>query len=166
MVTSALDGGTRALRVTRDGPRWTVEQRWHQPRVGAYYTNAVASAGLVVLSSGGIGPTFFSALRAGTGEIAWQTREVLRAQIVAVGDGGRLVLRDEEGGIAVAILDDSGIRVISRSVIFQPGAPSAPTLVGTHLYARDRQRIVAIDVSRPPATGTQECFMNCVHPKE
>jgi hypothetical protein len=54
------------------------------------------------MSSGGIGPTFFSALRAGTGDIAWQTREILRAQVMAVGDDGRLVLRDEEGGLAIA----------------------------------------------------------------
>jgi outer membrane protein assembly factor BamB len=149
VVTSALDGGTRALRVTRDGGRWAVEERWHQPRAGAYYTNAVAAGGLVLMSSGGIGPTFFSALRPGTGDIAWQTRDVLRAQIVAVGDDGRLLLRDEEGGLAVATADATGVRVRSRAVVFAPGAPSPPTVAGAHLYARDRERIVAINLSPP-----------------
>jgi outer membrane protein assembly factor BamB len=153
IVTSALDGGTRALRVTRDGSRWAVQERWHQPRAGAYYTNAVAAGGLVLLSSGGIGPTFFSALRPDTGDIAWQTRDVLRAQLVAVGDNGVLVLRDEEGGLALATVGAEGVRVRSRVEMFAGGAPSPPTLVGGTLYARDRERIVSIDLSRPGAAS-------------
>jgi outer membrane protein assembly factor BamB len=146
IASSALDGGTRALRVTRSGAGWRVEERWHQPRVGVYYTNIVTSAGLVLASSGGVGPTFFSALRADTGAIAWQSRDVLRSQMLAIGDE-LVLLRDEEGGLAAATVSTSGLRIRASAKIFAPGAPSPPTLIGTTLYARDRQRILSIDLS-------------------
>lgn len=149
IVTSALDGGTRALNVVRADGGWRVEERWHQPRVGAYYTNAIAAGGLVLTSSGGVGPTVFSALRPDTGEIVWQTRDVLRSQILSVGER-LLVLRDEQGGLSLATVDASGVRVRSRATPFEPGAPSPPTLVGSTLYARDRQRIVAFDLGPGP----------------
>lgn len=145
MVSSSLDGGTRALRIRQSGTGWRVEEAWHQPRVGVYYTNIIESAGLILGSSGGVGPTFFSALRPDSGDIAWQSRDVLRSQMLAVGD--LLLLRDEQGGLAVATTGASGLRIHARTTLFAPGAPSPPTLVGTTLYARDRQRIVSIDLS-------------------
>jgi outer membrane protein assembly factor BamB len=146
VVTSSLDGGTRALTISRREGGWRAEERWHQPRAGAYYTNAVSAGGLVLLSSGGVGPTIFSGIHPGTGDVAWQTRDVLRSQILAVGD--RLLLRDETGGLTLATADASGLRVLTRATIFAEGAPSPPTLVGTTLYARDRARIFSIDLAR------------------
>ena len=146
IVTSALDGGTRALRIRRDGTGWRAEQRWFQPRAGAYYTNAAVAGDVVLLSSGGMGPTFFSALRLESGEIAWQTRDVPRSQILVVGDD--LLLRDESGGLVLATLGPSGVGVRARGAVLAPGAPSPPSLVGTTLYARDRERIVALDLGR------------------
>jgi hypothetical protein len=65
--------------------------------------------------------------------------------MLAVGD--RLLLRDETGGLAIATADASGARVLTRATIFAEGAPSPPTLVGTTLFARDRTRILAIDLA-------------------
>jgi outer membrane protein assembly factor BamB len=145
VITSALDGGTRALRISRRDGAWQADERWHQARAGAYYTNAVAAGGLVVLSSGGVGPTLFTGIRLDTGAIVWQSREIVRSQILAVGD--RLLLRDETGGLALATADASGVRVLTRATVLAEGAPSPPTLVGTTLYARDRARIVSIDLA-------------------
>ena len=145
VVTSSLDGGTRALTISRREGAWRAEERWHQPRAGAYYTNAVAVGGLVVLSSGGVGPTIFSGIHSGTGDVVWQSRELVRSQILVVGD--RLLLRDETGGLTLATADPSGVRVLTRATILAEGAPSPPTLVGTTLFARDRTRILAIDLA-------------------
>jgi hypothetical protein len=131
--------------ISRREGGWRAEERWHQPRVGAYYTNAVAVGGLVVLSSGGVGPTIFSGIRADTGAVAWQSREIVRSQMLAVGD--RLLLRDETGGLALATADASGLRVLTRATMFVEGAPSPPTLVGTTVFARDRVRIFSIDLA-------------------
>ena len=146
VLTSALDGGTRGLRVSRQDGAWRAEQVWHQTRVGVYYTNVVRAGDLVIASSGGLGPTIFSALDPATGAIVWQTRDVLRSHILVVGDR-LLVVRDEMGGLSLATFDRDGVKVVATAALFAEGAPSPASLAGTMLYARDRAKIVAVDLS-------------------
>ena len=138
VVSSALDGGTRALRLDARG----ASEAWHQPRTGTYYTNIMRSGNRLLLSSGGVGPTFFTALEIGTGRVAWQSRDLLRANGVARGD--RLLLRDEEGRLVVAKPGSDGIEVLRQAQVLDAGAPSAPLLLEDVVYVRDRRRAIAI----------------------
>ena len=138
VVSSALDGGTRALRIDERG----VAEAWHQPRAGSYYTNVMRAGGLLLLSSGGVGPTFFTGLDVRTGIIAWQSRDVKRANGVV--SGGRLVLRDEDGGLVIAEATEPGVKVLRRAQTLEAGAPSPPLLEGNVVYVRGRTRAMAI----------------------
>jgi outer membrane protein assembly factor BamB len=146
VLTSALDGGTRGLRISRQDGAWRAEEVWHQTRVGVYYTNAARAGDLVLASSGALGPTLFSALDPSTGAIVWQTRDILRSQMLVVGDR-LLVLRDETGALSIATFDRKGVNVLATAGVLTESAPSPPSLVGTMLYARDRAKIVAVDLS-------------------
>ena len=141
IVSSALDGGTRTLRLDATGAR----EVWHQPRVGAYYTNLMPVGDLVVLSSGGVGPTFFSALDITDGRIIWQTREIKRANGLVV--DGRLILRDEEGGLSVVSVSRNGAEVERAATVLAAGAPSPPTIIGNILYVRGRTHAMALDLA-------------------
>ena len=54
---------------------------------------------------------------------------------------------DEDGEIAITTLTDKGLDVHASAHVLSQDAWTAPTLVGTTLYVRDRANIVALDVS-------------------
>ena len=143
VVSSPLDGGTR--RIAPGASDRPARERWHQPRLGVYYTNIALVTGMVLGSHGGLGPTFFTAIDAASGELLWQNREIKRSNFVVTGTD--LVMRDEEGGLVLARPTRQGVTVLASAQILAAGAPSPPTLVGTILFVRDRQRISGFDLS-------------------
>jgi hypothetical protein len=85
-----------------------------------------------------------------TGQSAWQHRGFSRASLLQAGD--KTIIMDEDGDLALARLTPEGVTILARAKIFDTTAWTAPTLVGTTLYARDREKIVALDLG---ATGAQ-----------
>ena len=59
--------------------------------------------------------------------------------------GERQVLA-RDGDLAIAKLAPEGATVLSQVKLFNTISWSAPTLVGATLYARDREKIVALDL--------------------
>jgi len=51
---------------------------------------------------------------------------------------------DEDGELSLARLAPEGVTVLSRAKVFETRSWTVPTLVGTALYARDREKIVAL----------------------
>ena len=51
---------------------------------------------------------------------------------------------DEDGDLALARLTPEGATILAEAKIFDTTTWTAPTLVGTTLYARDREKIVAL----------------------
>ncbi|MDP2319837.1 MAG: hypothetical protein Q8O42_10940 [Acidobacteriota bacterium] len=52
-------------------------------------------------------------------------------------------------------LSPGGHEVVAEMQLFRGTAWTVPALVGTTLFARDRQQIVALDLGRRPAGGPQ-----------
>jgi hypothetical protein len=84
----------------------------------------------------------FTALPSPTRESATR-REFGRSSFLYA--DGKAILIDEDGGLALARISPEGIEVLARSPVFQTTSWTVPTLVGTTLYARDREKIVALD---------------------
>lgn len=61
---------------------------------------------------------------------------------------------DEDGDLALARLAPEGVTVLSQAKIFETTSWTVPTLVDGTLYARDREKIVALAVGerQPPNT--------------
>jgi hypothetical protein len=78
-----------------------------------------------------------------TGKTAWQQR-FTRASLI-YGDG-KAVLLDEDGELTLARLSPEGVTVLARAKVFETRSWTVPTLVGTTLYARDREKIVALEL--------------------
>jgi hypothetical protein len=53
---------------------------------------------------------------------------------------------DEDGDLALARLTPEGATILAQAKIFDTTTWTAPTLVGTTLYARDREKIVALSL--------------------
>jgi outer membrane protein assembly factor BamB len=144
IVSSAYSGGTRALRLSRDGHETTVEELWFNNRMRVHHGNFIRIGGHIYGSSGDFGPTPLSALDLRTGEVEWRDRSFAKAKLVHA--GGRLIVLDEDGNLGMVTVSPKGLEVQARAEIFSGRSWTAPTLVGARLYLRDRKQMVALDL--------------------
>lgn len=139
-VSSAYGGGARGLELTRTGAR----EVWAHTRMNIHFSNAVRVGGRVYASSGEFGPAPFTALELATGRILWRDRRFARAAFIYA--DGRFILIDENGVLALATPGPDGLAAVSQVELLKPPARTAPALVGTTLYVRDREVVMALDL--------------------
>ena len=145
-VSSAYGGGSRMLKLTRSEATVAVEELWTSQRVRIHFGNGVRLGNRLYASNGDMGSAPFAAIDVATGDLLWRDRSVTRATLI--GSGGRLILLDEDGNLAIATPSDTGLQVHAKAAILTERAWTAPTLVGTTLYVRDRHQIMALDLGR------------------
>ena len=147
VVSSSYDGGTRALRLSREGTTTQVEELWFSRRLRVMFSNALLLGDYVFGSSGDFGPAILTALEVATGAEVWQARGFGRSSFVYA--DGKVILLDEDGRLALARFLPEGLEVLSEASVLDTTAWSAPSLVGSTLYVRDREQVVALDLGVP-----------------
>jgi outer membrane protein assembly factor BamB len=146
-VSSAYKAGSRAIRLTQDGDATIPEELWFTNRARFMFLNALRLGDYVYGTSGDFGPSFLTALELKTGRMAWQHRGFGRASMIHA--GGKTIILDEDGDLALATLTPEGATIISEAKkVFDTTSWTVPTLVATTLYARDREKIVALDLGK------------------
>ncbi len=143
-LSSAYGSGSRALRLTTSDGKVEVSELWADKGVQVHHQSAVLIDGLVYASSGDFGPAFLKTVRLADGEVVSQERGFAKANLIAAGD--RLLILDEDGVLAVARTSPEGPVVEARADVMKSRSWSSPTLVGSTLYVRDREEIVALDL--------------------
>ena len=144
-ISSAYSGGSRVLKLTQKDGKTTAEEVWAHKRMRLHHGTAIRIGDYVYGSSGDFGPAFFSAVNVKTGHIAYQDRTFPKVNFVLA--DGKLIILDEDGNLALATATPTELKVISRVSVLKNLAWTAPTLVGTKLYLRDRKTIAAFDLS-------------------
>jgi outer membrane protein assembly factor BamB len=157
-LSSAYQAGSRALRLAEAAEGTEVTELWFTNRVRFMFLSAIRVGDFVYGTTGDFGPAFLTALNIKTGESAWQVRGFARASLLYA--DGKMIVMNEDGDLAIARLAPTGAEILSRAKIFDTVTWTAPTLVGTTLYARDREKIVALDLGVPgrqsqPPSGPQ-----------
>ena len=66
---------------------------------------------------------------------------------------GKLIILDEDGRLAIATATPEGVTIHARCRITARPSWTAPTLVGTTLYVRDREHIMAFDLGQHGGSG-------------
>ncbi len=141
---SSAQVGARGLKLARREKRIDVEQVWSNRRIQFYHGSAVRHGDWVYGSSGVVSSSFLSAVNIRTGEIGWRERGFSRANLVRA--DGKLIILDEDGVLAIATADPEGLTVHSRHQLLGQVSWTAPTIVGTTMYARDQRTLVAVDL--------------------
>lgn len=154
-ISSAYGAGSRVLQLNRAGDRTIVKELWHNPRIQLHFGSAIRLGDYIYLSSAYSGPAFMTAVEIKTGRIAWQTRDFAKAQLLHA--DGKLIILDEDGELGLARATPERFQVLSRLPLLNRISWTPPTLVGTHLYVRDRGSVMALELgalrpqpSRPP----------------
>ena len=146
LISSGYDQGTRALRLTREGNTTKVEELWFSNRLKVMFANALRLGDHLYASHGDFGPAVTTAMNVKTGEVVWQERGFGRSSFVFA--DGKAIVMDEDGDLALVRLGPEGMKTLAQAHIFDTVSWTAPTLVGTTLFARDREKIVALNLGR------------------
>jgi outer membrane protein assembly factor BamB len=141
-LSAAYGGGSRALRLAPGAAR----ELWHDNRMRIQFGTAIRVGDVVYGSSGDFGPIPFTAVDVTTGELLWRDRVVGKSSFVLA--DGMFVMVDEDGRLVLASPGDDGLDVHAEAQVLESIAWTAPTLVGTELFVRDRREIVAFDLGR------------------
>jgi outer membrane protein assembly factor BamB len=145
IVSSAYKAGSRAIRLRLEGEATLAEELWFTNRVRFMFLSALRLGDYVYGTTGDFGPAFLTALDVRTGQARWQHRGFGRASILYA--DGKAIIMDEDGDLALARLAPEGVTILSEAKVFDTVSWTMPTLVGTTLYARDREKMVALDLS-------------------
>jgi outer membrane protein assembly factor BamB len=146
VVSSAYKAGSRAIRLVQKGDATLTEELWFTNRVRFMFLSALRLGDYVYGTTGDFGPAFLTALDVKTGQARWQHRGFGRASILYADE--KAIIMDEDGDLALARLTPEGVTVLSQAKVFDTTSWTMPTLVGTTLYARDREKMVALDLGR------------------
>jgi hypothetical protein len=143
-VSSAYNGGSRAIRMRRAGDRVTGEELWAHKQMRLHIGNAIVHRGTVYASNGDFGPVPFTAVDLATGKVLWRDRAFARAGLVLAGE--HLLVLDEDGVLGLATPSPAGLTVHAKVDLFGTRVWTPPTLVGHTVLARDQQEIVALEL--------------------
>ncbi len=143
-ISSAYNGGARVLQLAQSAGKTKVDELWSSNRMRVHHSNTIRIGDYVYGSSGDFGPAPMTAVDVHTGKVAWQDRTFGKVNMLLV--DGKVILLDEGGDLALVTLSPGGMQVRWRVPLLESNAWTAPTLVGTKLYVRDRRTMVALDL--------------------
>ena len=142
-VATQLEGGTRALRLTRDGDATVVEEVWVSNKMSVHFWNTLRLGNAVFASVGGNG-SILTAIDLTNGDVLWRQRGFEKVNFVHAGEN--TILLDADGKLALARLSAEDIEILSQAKISDETTWTAPTLVDGILYFRDTDTIRAFDL--------------------
>lgn len=143
-ISTAYNGGARALKLTRSGNETKVTELWRNSRIQCHFGSIIRNGGFVYLSSGqSVG--LLTAVEIQSGRIAWQARDFAKSQLLYA--DGRLLILDQDGNLGIGVATPEKFQAIAKWPLLSSVAWSPPTLVGSRLYLRDRKVIMALDLA-------------------
>jgi outer membrane protein assembly factor BamB len=144
-VASAYGVGGRVLELHQSAGKTTVKQLWFDPHVELHWAPAIQRDGWLYMVTGYSGPSLLSAIEMKTGKIAWRDRTFAKAHLLWA--DGKVILIDENGMLALCRVSPQKLEVLSKAPMLENISWSAPALVGTKLYLRDRKNLMALELA-------------------
>ncbi len=144
--SSGYIGGSQAIRLVPDGDLVHTELLWDDRQLRFTFLNVLKIGDFIYGTNGQGATAILTATHMESGETAWRERGFSRASMV-YGDG-KAILMEEDGDLSLVRLSPNGLEALATTPLFATRTWTVPTLVGTTLYARDRERIVALDLGR------------------
>ena len=146
-VSSAYGGGTRALRLASgDGSEAAVQELWHTNRMKVHYTNLLRFGDHVYGSTGNAGSILLAGVALETGKVSWKSRDVGRAQMVALDAEGLTLALSEDGELWLIRLTPAGPVLLASHQIADEKTWTLPVVLGDRLYVRNEKSLMAFEL--------------------
>jgi outer membrane protein assembly factor BamB len=144
-ISSEYNAGTKVIELRRDGLRTTAKELWSSNRLRLHHGNAMRIGDAVYFSNGGKGSqAILTGVDVRTGNIHWQQRSIEKATFVWADQ--KLITLDQDGNLMIAYPSPKEFRITAKAQLLTRLAWTPPVLVGTRLYLRDRQTLMAVDL--------------------
>jgi len=134
------DSGSRAVQLVKRGGKTEVKELWHSQKVFFGMHAPALSGGTLI----GANDRLMLGVDMKTGKRLWRQRGFRQGACVYGDD--RMLFLSMDGQLTLADLSADGITIRSQFQVVRQNTFTPPTLVGTRLYVRDRQHIMAFDV--------------------
>jgi len=145
-ISSEYNAGAKVIELARNGQQTAATELWSSNRLRLHHGNAIRIGDAIYFSSGGKGSqAILSAVEARSGRILWQERSIEKATFVWADQ--KLITLSQDGALMIAYPSPQGFKIAARAQLLSSLAWTAPTLVGTRLYLRDRQSMMAVDLA-------------------
>jgi outer membrane protein assembly factor BamB len=145
LVSAAYNNGTRLLKLAQAGGKWSAQELWFQNRMRVHIGTIIPFADFAIGASGDFGPCPTAAVDLATGAVLWQNRDFARSTFLYADH--KLIVLDEDGHLGMATASRQGLTVMAKAPLLSNKAWTAPTLVGTRLYVRDRKNLLALELA-------------------
>lgn len=140
LIISGVRKGTRAIKVTKEGDRWTPTEVWHNPQIAMYMSSPVLDGDLLYGLSHLRKGQFFC-LDAKTGKVLWTTegREgtnaaMLHAQKV-------IFMLTDDANLIVANKSAKGFEPIQRYKVADSPTWAQPVILGRQVLVKDASNL-------------------------
>lgn len=138
---SAGDHVGSVVKLEREGARTVASELWTNLKVRTSLATPVQNDGRVYAGT----EQGVLSVDISTGKRDWLARGFPSPSLV-FGDG-KLIILDQDGNLSLATPTPKELVVNSRYKVTELYSLTAPTLVGTTLYVRDRKHIMALDLA-------------------
>ena len=128
------------IELTVQDRKTTPREAWSSPKLDVLVPTPL----LIGDTFYGATKTMLVAVNAKTGEHLWTERGFPMASIVYA--DGKLILLDENGQLTLATATPKGLTIRSQCDVTEKYSFTAPALLGTTLFVRDRKTIVALEL--------------------
>jgi outer membrane protein assembly factor BamB len=144
-VSAEYGAGAKVIELQRNGLATKAKELWSSNRLRLHHGNAMRIGDTIYFSSGGKGsPAILTAVDARSGKIHWQERSIPKATFVWADQ--KLITLDQDGNLMLAHASPQGFKIVAKAELLTRLSWTPPTLVGSRLYIRDRQTMMAVDL--------------------
>ena len=145
LVSTAYGGGSTLLKVDLTNERWSVTERWTSKRMQALFATPIVIDDLIFGCHGDLAVCTLRCLDLTTGELLWASRGPGRCSLIAA--EGHLICLSEDGTLRVVeARRDRYVEKGKLEGLLRAKSWAGPALAGGHLFARDQQRLVCLDL--------------------
>lgn len=148
VILTGGGGGTKALKIEKNGDALVASDLWTNPTVSATYNTPVLKDGLLYGVSGK--GTLFC-LDAKTGKTDWEdtTSRAQRGFATLVDAGSVLFAMGDDGGLTVFKPDDKAYSQVAEIKVPESSTYSYPVIDGDHIYIKGQYAIAMFTFGQP-----------------
>jgi outer membrane protein assembly factor BamB len=135
LLGTPFNHGTRRVRLSETGGKWSDEVVWHTKAVSPYFNDLVLHEGFLYGSDG----AFFTCVDLKDGKKRWRVRAHPNAQVLLLADQGVLLVLSEKGEAALVKADPERHAVLGRFQALEGKTWNHPVVAGGKLFVRNAE---------------------------
>jgi outer membrane protein assembly factor BamB len=154
LIGTGFGGGTRRVRIKRDGDRWTTEEVWTTRAINPYYNDFVIHKDHLY----GFDGLFFTCVSLADGTSKWRVRGGYgNGQVVLLPDQSLLVVLSEKGEAALLEASPAGHKRLGKFQALEGKTWNHPVVAHHKLFVRNGKEMACYQLGEDePPTGLAE----------